>query len=103
MESTLSKLLFDKTAVVLMAPDDAWARNQGCFFVFCSLLLRRCQNRHTEEKNIGQHLVYCRRLDGHCSARELHFHSYWHLRCLDRDFLRGDWRQLPRFSHHSLD
>lgn len=36
MESTASELSFDETAQLLMAPDDAWERNQGLSCAFCS-------------------------------------------------------------------
>ncbi len=35
MELTLLKLDFDETALLLMAPDDAWARKSGACFVSC--------------------------------------------------------------------
>jgi hypothetical protein len=39
MELTALKFCFDETALLLMAPEDAWVRNQGRFCVFSSLLV----------------------------------------------------------------
>ncbi len=39
MELTALKLCFDETALVLMAPEDAWVRNQGHFCIFSSLVV----------------------------------------------------------------